>query len=697
MPEVDPMTNQIPTPARPYGERPWPRHTPAFTLLVCLLALIGGALVFAWQYKTRWTPLERYYFQDYFRTAHLATPRNPYFRPARTWEVLVIRYSRRERFAVDSEVEPVILSALTGRKAAAFRLTPLAVVNGARGLQFEPLRLDDNRFHAWLAQWIYSGRSLWQLFRTPWYAGLLILAIGLPFAIRKDRAQARKRREGLPLKGANVVSRSHYHRACRWFTGMGWLTAGRASLWEWLYLPKAERRIVRIARRHEREHILLVGDTGSGKSSLIRQILRQVRDRKETAIVYDPAREYLPEFYDPDRGDVILNPLDARMPYWSPSDEIPHHAEAETLAKSLYPDRDREYRFFVESPRKLFAHLLMYRPTPEELCQWIAEADPEIDIRVARTPLEEFIAKRAPQQRSGVLSGLERVSNAFGLLPPETSNGRRWTATEWAQERKGWLFLTSTPETRERLRPLLSLWLDFLVLRLTAQTGYAQRPVWVILDELASLDVLPTLPLALAESRKSNTRLVIGFQGRSQVEARYGQEAEAMLSQPRTRIFLRTGEPRAAEWVSKCIGESETEHVREGRSQNDWSVRSSTNATLDRRTEMAILASEIENLEDLAGYFQTPGCTLKLSFTFLQPESLHQPLIWRDVSEPGAVEAKSAAKARGRWVRVADPPGPIIVDGPPAEEVYSRPAPKSSQETGDTHPVTTGAPDASHV
>jgi energy-coupling factor transporter ATP-binding protein EcfA2 len=689
MQEVGSMNTQIPTPTRPYGERPWPRHTAAFTLLVCFLALIGSALVFAWEYKTRWTALERYYFQDYFRTDHLAKPGNPYFRPARTWEVLVIRYSRGEHLAVNQDIEPVVLSTSSGRKATGFRLSPFAVANGARGLQFESLRLDDSWFHAWLAQGIY-GRSLWQLFRTPWYAGLLILAIALPFAIRKDRAQARRRRDGVPLKGANVVSRSHYHRACRWFTGVGWLTTGRASLWEWLYLPKAERRIVRVARRHEREHILLVGDTGSGKSSLIRQLLRQVRDRNETAIIYDPAREYLPEFYDPDRDDVILNPLDARMPHWSPSDEILHHAEAETLAKSLYPDRDREYRFFVESPRKLFAHLLMYRPTPEELCQWIAEADPEIDIRVARTPLEEFIAKRAPQQRSGVLSGLERVSNAFGLLPPESSNGRRWTATEWVQQRKGWLFLTSTPETRERLRPLLSLWLDFLVLRLTAQTEYGQQPVWVILDELASLDVLPTLPLALAESRKSNTRLVIGFQGRSQVEARYGQEAEAMLSQPRTRIFLRTGEPRAAEWVSKCIGEAETERVREGRSQDDWGVRSSSNATLDRRTEMAILASEIANLEDLTGYFQTPGYTLKLAFRFLQPQNLHQPLIWRDVSEPGAIEAKSAVKRRTGWMRVTDATGPAAADPPPADDVYSRPAPKSTQETGDTHSVTTG-------
>lgn len=168
--------------------------------------------VFAYQYKVRWTPLQRYYFQDYFRTAHLAKPRNLYLRPARTWEVLVIRYLRGERLAVDREVEAAALATTTSRKTTAFRLAPFALSTSARGLRFQSLRLDDSWFHGWLARWIY-GRSLWQLLRTPWYAALLILAIGLPFAIRKDRTQARKRREGVPLKGANVVSRSHYHRA----------------------------------------------------------------------------------------------------------------------------------------------------------------------------------------------------------------------------------------------------------------------------------------------------------------------------------------------------------------------------------------------------------------------------------------------------------------------------------------------------
>jgi len=57
-----------------------------------------------------------------------------------------------------------------------------------------------------------------------------------------------------------------------------------------------------------------MGDTGSGKSTAIRQLLRQVQERGESAIVTDPAMDFVGEFYDPKRGDLILNPLDARCP-----------------------------------------------------------------------------------------------------------------------------------------------------------------------------------------------------------------------------------------------------------------------------------------------------------------------------------------------------------------------------------------------
>ncbi len=87
-----------------------------------------------------------------------------------------------------------------------------------------------------------------------------------------------------------------------------------------------------------------------------------------------------------------------------------------------------------------------------------------------------------------------------------------------------------------------------------------------MLDELASLNKLPQLHTAVTENRKYGNPVVLGFQGRSQLEKRYGHDAEAMLSQPATKVFFKTSEPRAAKWISEAIGEIEVERLKESRS-----------------------------------------------------------------------------------------------------------------------------------
>ena len=251
-----------------------------------------------------------------------------------------------------------------------------------------------------------------------------------------------------------------------------------------------------------------------------------------------------------------------------------HEAEALTLATSLFPDRPHENPFFTEGPRRIFAHLLTLRPTPEELAGGCATRTSSI-AACAGTPYAAMIDRQAPAQRSGVLASLNMVADTLKLLPAERDTTRRWSAAAWAQRgRTGWLFLTSTPETRPRLVPLTSLWLDMLVLRLMNQGQPRPHPTWFILDELASLQRLPQLHTAITENRKSNNPVVLGFQGRSQLETRYGHDAEAMLSQPATKIFLRTSEPHAAKWIADTIGDVEIERLRESRSSGAWRPRS---------------------------------------------------------------------------------------------------------------------------
>ncbi len=84
---------------------------------------------------------------------------------------------------------------------------------------------------------------------------------------------------------------------------------------------------------------------------------------------------------------------------------------AEVLAlRTMFPDRVNENPFFTEGPRRIFAHLLTFRPTAEELASWLRH-DEELDRRVHGTPYASIIDRQAPAQRGGVLAALNLVAD----------------------------------------------------------------------------------------------------------------------------------------------------------------------------------------------------------------------------------------------------------------------------------------------
>ena len=549
-------------------------------------------------YRFALSPMEQYYLPYYLRTEAAG-----YMHPTSTYQLVYVTDGKsRSRIALDADVQPGETLQMSG-KPLPFTLSKQAVVDRFRYVMREPLRPYQNKpLQAWIAHWIYADVALSNLFTTPFYWGVLVLVLQLPFSIRKDIQRRKELRYGRRLKGPILVSPRQFTKAVAG-NGIGIATNDAK-------LP------LRIPRDAENKHFLIVGDTGSGKSSIIRQMLYQVDARGDSAIVYDPACEFVKQFYDERRGDIVLNPLDARMPYWNPSKELRRKAEAKALAVSLYQPEGVTNRFFVEAPQKIFAHLLTYLPTPVELVQWMSDPA-EIDRRVKGTEYWMLIDPKAPQQRTGVLGSLNMSADSFRLLPKQDETTSVWTATKWAETRRGWIFITSRPTMREALRPLISLWIDTLVLRLLNEPMPDQKPVWFVIDELASLQRLPQLHTAITENRKSQNPVILGFQGRSQMEARYGEDAEAMLSQPATKIFLRTTEPRAAKWVSEAIGEIEIERLRETHYEGS---RAGRNFALDRQTEPLVLPSEVSGLDDLRGFLKYGNHVARFSFPFVALE-----------------------------------------------------------------------------
>lgn len=103
-----------------------------------------------------------------------------------------------------------------------------------------------------------------------------------------------------------------------------------------------------------------------------------------------------------------------------------------------------------------------------------------------------------------------------------------------------------------------------------------------------------------------------------------------MLSQPATKIFLKTTEPKAAEWVSKAIGNIEIERMRE---THVHGTREGKTFTIDRQTEPLVMDSEISGLADKHAFLKLGNNVARFAFTYCDMPSIAEDFRARAILE----------------------------------------------------------------
>lgn len=585
------------------SEQPWgrkervifPPHQPIYSYGAAMGALIVTGFLL-WIHFAALTPLQQAYTPAFVKSGFgsAASKKNG------SHELLMVGGGKGPgRPATDADVVEGSTPSF-GKHPIPLELSSVAKGAGLDTLyRSQPIRSTDESFHAYLKHVVFRDQGFAVEYSIPMLCGFGIFLAALPFSIQRDIKRRKEMKYGRKLRGPDKLTPAEFTEKLAG-TGVG-------------FHISESKTMLRIPRRLEAQHIEIMGDTGTGKSTLINQLLYQIQERDEVAVIHDPAGEFIKKFFNKERGDYVLNPLDDRMPYWGPSEELRTVAEALTLAKSLYQPTDKNRKeFFTEGPQEIFAKMLETGASPHKLAEWMASED-EIDKICAGTHLAKLIPKDSPNQRNGTLGSLGLVAKSFKLLPTkEEAGGRTFVASEWVEKRKGWIFLTSRATERDALRPLQSLWIDWLVLLLLNEPRPDQKPVWFVLDELASLQRLPQLHTAITENRKSKNPLILGFQGKGQMDEVYGNNmAEVMLSQPATKIFLKTSEPKAAQWISDAIGKVEIERVKETHTGGNNAHK---NYTLDRQIDPLVMDSEISGLENLHAFLKLGNSVVQFHF-----------------------------------------------------------------------------------
>jgi len=403
-----------------------------------------------------------------------------------------------------------------------------------------------------------------------------------------------------------------------------------------LFVPPADGVTlagIPIPGRDETKHFKIIGTTGTGKSTVIRELLSAGLARGDRAIVADPDGGYHARFFQRYRGDILLNPFEGGSVKWDPFSEINDSYDVDQLASGLIPSSGvpsaSEWRAYART--FLCAVLRRSREggyrSSTELWRLLSSASPE-ELRpvVAGTPAQPFLDGENARMFGSIRAVAVSAMAAFDYVQRQRAvpfSVRQWVRRPSAA---GVLFLPYKAGQIAALKSMIATWMRLAIFEAMSAEENRDQRLWLVIDELDALGAIDGLKDALARLRKFGGRCVLGFQSVAQVSGTYGAgDAQTIIENCGNTLILRCSGSEnggTSQFASRLIGEREVlrRQISRGSDRDGaWSSRGSRrskNTSEQYVTEAAVMPSEIEQLPDFTGYLKTASSPAWLKVAF---------------------------------------------------------------------------------
>lgn len=428
------------------------------------------------------------------------------------------------------------------------------------------------------------------------------------------------------LKDWNIAER---RRAYRKTLGMLWL-------WKYLLSTSKSRDQAGLYRPYtlagypfpwgqETTHAMILGTTGTGKTTALRDLLYQARERGHRAVVFDLTGAYVEAFYDPER-DILLNPLDERCPYWSIFHECNSREEFTAAAEALLPhDGGTSEPFWILAARLLCVEtclrLQQYgKATNEALADELMTTSlSQVHLLLKQTMADPLTAPEAARMAESIRAVFNVNAQALLSLPKagDPFSIRRWIEDE--RDAGSIVFISARYADLSTVRSLLTLWMDTAIHTVTRLPISRTLRLWFVFDELGALHRLPALEKGLQTGRNFGAAFMLGIHAISKLRETYGDKlATTLASLARTKLILATSDYDTAKWCSEFLGHRQFKRMEEGYAYGASSIRDAVTLTPQTKVEALVMPDDIMNLPNLYGYIKFsqgfPAAPIKLRY-----------------------------------------------------------------------------------
>lgn len=368
--------------------------------------------------------------------------------------------------------------------------------------------------------------------------------------------------------------------------------------------------------RLEQSHAMFIGTTGAGKTTELKKIVTQARERGHRCVIFDLTGTFVESFYDAET-DIILNPMDRRCVSWSIFNDCDNYAEFMSAATALVPSgHSAEDDFWQKSARTLFVEMCvkmikMGVRSNGALSYFLMQSDlktihAQLEGTIAGPMMSPAAAKMAESIRTTFIAN----ANVFRFLPepPPGETGfsiKNWMTTEVKEG--SILFITSTHPDLVLNRPLLTLWMDLAVNALFHMGRSRDLRTWFLIDEVHALHRLPAIDHGLQTARAFGGAFVLGMHSFDKLEETYGENgATNLASLAGTKLILKTADPETSRRCSEFIGNRQVRIMDEAYSYGYNDNRDASTITPRTNVEELVMPVDISDLPSMHGFVKFP-------------------------------------------------------------------------------------------
>ena len=480
---------------------------------------------------------------------------------------------------------------------------------------------------------------------------------------------------------------------------------------------------IRVSEAQECRHMLLLGGSGSGKTSILWPIINQAQARGDRTLIFSFKGDFQQKA---GFKFSLLAPWDSRSVRWQLGRDIDTRMKAEALAKTLCPDPEKGEKIWAQGAQGLLTAVIASVQHDHKDGGWgfyelakacsIALSDYDFLVKTVmdHSPLAKAFlmgkdSKTTASYLAQMASGLSDVVN-LGVAD-SSSKGKPWSVTDWLAGRTpNAAILGYLPENEGLSQAFCSSVIEQIVKQVLSFDDIEpdKRRIWLFLDEVPQAGKIPSITSALEAARSKGCRVALGMQGVAQLEEHgYSKNTlDIWAGQCGIKIIAHLSVPHDQKWASDLLGERDVERYQ--RTITNSTSSGSNSGVFQRVKEHLMMPSQFK--DDLmvtnAGpraLLLAPGANAILNWPFPVLKAFRKARVDADWTKPGfkrpvwgAVPPRTGTPTQGSEsaaasVAVAQQMTTQIIEQQP--ESTQAPAPASDQgltEMVGDHVVSTG-------